>query len=127
MSNRKIIGVTVGTTTPRANLNQTDPKKADYVRGREALAGKLDANQGAENANKALFVGSDGKVIPKEIDAVSGKDGINFTTDETLTLSDENILSVNRAFSVEQDNTLPVTAAAVYETVGNINILLATI
>lgn len=51
----------------------------------------------------------------------------SFTTDETLTLSTENILSVNRAFSVEQDNTLPVTAAAVHETVGNINALLATI
>jgi hypothetical protein len=53
--------------------------------------------------------------------------GVDFTTDETLTLSDENILSVNRAFSVEQDNTLPITSAAVHETVGNINALLATI
>lgn len=50
-----------------------------------------------------------------------------FTTDETLTLSEKNILSVNRAFSVEQDNTLPITSAAVHETVGNINALLATI
>lgn len=50
-----------------------------------------------------------------------------FETDETLTLSKENVLSVNRAFSVEQDNTLPVTSAAVHETVGNINALLATI
>lgn len=52
---------------------------------------------------------------------------VAFTTDETLTLSGENILSVNRAFSVEQDNTLPITSAAVHETVGNINALLATI
>lgn len=33
----KIIGATVGTTMPRSNLNQTDPKKADYIRGKENL------------------------------------------------------------------------------------------
>lgn len=31
----KIIGGTVSTPMPRANLNQTDPKKADYVYGRD--------------------------------------------------------------------------------------------
>ena len=30
----KIIGVTVGTTRPRANLGQTDPKKSDYIKNR---------------------------------------------------------------------------------------------
>ena len=53
--------------------------------------------------------------------------GVDFTTDETLSLSDDKILSVNRAFSVEQDNTLPITSAAVHATVGNINALLETI
>ena len=59
--------------------------------------------------------------------ASEGGSGITFTTDETLTLSDENVLSVNRAFSVEQDNTLPITSAAVYTTVGNIGAILDTI
>lgn len=53
--------------------------------------------------------------------------GVQFTTDETLTLSEDDVLSVNRAEVVEQDNTLPITSAAVYKTVGNINALLATI
>lgn len=53
--------------------------------------------------------------------------GVNFTTDETLSLSDDGILSVNTADDVEQDNTLPVTSAAVYVEVGNINALLETI
>lgn len=53
--------------------------------------------------------------------------GVQFTTDETLSLSEDKVLSVNRADEVEQDNTLPITSAAVYETVGNINALLATI
>lgn len=52
--------------------------------------------------------------------------GVDFTVDETLTLED-GVLSVNRASSPEEDNTLPITSAAVYTTVGNINALLETI
>lgn len=52
--------------------------------------------------------------------------GVYFKTDETLTLED-GILSVNTADDVEQDNTLPITSAAVYTEVGNINALLETI
>lgn len=53
--------------------------------------------------------------------------GTAFKTDgHTLKLED-GILSVNTADSVEQDNTLPITSAAVHATVGNIEILLGTI
>ena len=52
--------------------------------------------------------------------------GISFEVDETLTLAN-GILSVNTADDVEKDNTLPVTSAAVYAEVGNINALLETI
>lgn len=38
-----------------------------------------------------------------------------------------NTLEVDTANDVEQDNTLPITSAAVYTTVGNIEILLGTI
>ena len=38
-----------------------------------------------------------------------------------------NTLSVDTATSVEEDNTRPITSAAVYTTVGNIEILLETI
>lgn len=50
----------------------------------------------------------------------------SFITDETLTLKD-GVLSVNRANVVEGDNTLPITSAAVYTTVGNIEAILKTI
>lgn len=54
--------------------------------------------------------------------------GVNFTTDATLTLDpNTQVLSVNTADDVEQDNTLPVTSAAVFAEVGNINALLGTI
>ena len=53
-------------------------------------------------------------------------DDVGFETDATLTL-ENGILSVNTADVVEEDNTLPVTSAAVYAEVGNINALLGTI
>lgn len=40
---------------------------------------------------------------------------------------DTNTLSVDTATEVDQDNTKPITSAAVFETVGNIEILLGTI
>lgn len=52
--------------------------------------------------------------------------GADFETDKTLTLKG-GVLSVNTAEAVEQDNTLPITSAAVYQTVGNIENLLKTI
>lgn len=52
--------------------------------------------------------------------------GVQFETDATLTLKD-GILSVNTTDQMEQDNTLPITSAGVYATVGNIEALLKTI
>lgn len=63
---------------------------------------------------------------PVCIKGKDGEDGVAFETDATLTLED-GILSVNTAKEVEQDNTLPVTSAAVFAEVGNINALLETI
>ena len=63
---------------------------------------------------------------PLNPDMLKDRMGINFTTDETLKLVD-GVLSVNTANSVDQDNSLPVTSAAVFATVGNIEALLKTI
>jgi len=46
--------------------------------------------------------------------------GIDFTTDATLALSPDGVLSVNTADAVEADNTLPVTSAAVAKTVADV-------
>lgn len=53
-------------------------------------------------------------------------DDVGFETDETLKM-ENGILSVNTADVVEEDNTLPVTSAAVFAEVGNINALLGAI
>lgn len=46
---------------------------------------------------------------------------------ENLKINADGVLSVDTAAAVEQDNTRPITAAAVYTEVGNINALLETI
>lgn len=52
--------------------------------------------------------------------------GVVIETDETLSYLN-GVLSVNTADEPEADNTLPITAAAVHTTVGNIEIILKTI
>lgn len=52
--------------------------------------------------------------------------GVQFETDATLKL-ENGVLSVNTTGDVEQDNTLPITSAGVFATVGNIEALLKTI
>ena len=46
---------------------------------------------------------------------------------DNLLISNDGVLSVDTANSVEQDNTRPITSAAVHTEVGNINALLETI
>lgn len=58
----------------------------------------------------------------------SGGSGGGYTIGDGLKLdAATNTLSVDTAETVEKDNTKPVTSAAVYTEVGNINALLATI
>lgn len=52
---------------------ERDPMPNGYAQAIKALDGKLDKNQGAENAGKALVVGDDGNVVPGEGGA--GADG----------------------------------------------------
>lgn len=53
--------------------------------------------------------------------------GFGYQIGNGLKVTGTNTLEVDAATNVEQDNTLPITSAAVYTTVGNIEILLGTI
>jgi hypothetical protein len=53
--------------------------------------------------------------------------GFGYQIGHGLKVTGTNTLEVDTATDVEQDNTLPITSAAVYTTVGNIEILLGTI
>ena len=46
---------------------------------------------------------------------------------ENLTITEDGVLSVDTATEVEQDNTKPITSAAVHTEIGNIDVLLKTI
>ena len=56
-----------------------------------------------------------------------GSGGVNFTPGNALELTADGKLNVLTADKAEENNTLPITSAAVATTVGNIEILLATI
>lgn len=85
-----------------------------------------DAQKAAEKANNGVSeVKEDVKSVVGRVEELEKTTG--FTTDDTLTLSEEGVLSVNRAFAVEADNTLPITSAAVHTEIGNIDVLLQTI
>ena len=48
-----IKGNTVGTTMPRSNWDQIDPKKADYIKGKEAVDAAIQNAQAAANNAQA--------------------------------------------------------------------------
>ena len=64
------------------------------------------------------------KVSPAKVVYTGG--GLPYKIGYGLKVED-NTLMVDAADAVEQDNTKPVTSAAVFTEVGNINALLATI
>lgn len=65
----------------------------------------------------------------KSLKEISGQEtSSNYNIGSGLKLDrDTNTLSVDVATEVLEDNTLPITSAAVYTEVGNINVLLQTI
>lgn len=138
----------------RQGVRKASDIEQKYDLGKESTAIKLasDAQRAAEKANNAAdeaktastqavgAVASMQESVEKNATDIGeladrvetlenttpGEGGTSFTTDETLTLKD-GVLSVNRANSVEQDNTLPITSAAVFTEIGNIDALLKTI
>lgn len=82
---------------------------------------------GAESIGVKNIVDMQSLTVQDALEELLGKFGEvapKFETDATLKL-EEGVLSVNTATDIEEDNTLPVTAAAVYQTVGNIEVLLS--
>lgn len=86
----------------------------------EATVDKTVDEQGRVHLNFGIPRGSDG--------SGGGGSGPSYKIGHGLKLdTPTNTLSVNAVSDFEGDNTLPITAAAVQETVGNIEVLLGTI
>lgn len=106
--------------------------------------GKLSGNiQGNSELNGSMSIGNPTRGVVKSVNGIRPDEngnveievsggggsggGTSFTTDETLTLGADGVLRVNTTDQMEQDNTLPITSAGVFATVGNIEALLKTI
>lgn len=82
-----------------------DPCLCNYIRGPKGDPGD-----------------SSGVATPATRDKLGG-----IMVGDNLSITANGVLSVDTASAVEQDNTRPITSAAVYTEVGNINALLASI
>lgn len=101
-------------------------KPDDYVEPEEVLLWhELDARI-KELEQNGVSEEQIGAAVEKYLEDHPIEGGIIFETDDTLRL-ENGILSVNTADRAEEDNTLPITSAAVYTQVGNIEALLKTI
>lgn len=103
-----------------------EPSPDQYAQIMQVLAGKVSADQGAENAGKILGIGEDGVIAPVDAPAGSGsgevsKDDIREAVENYMAA---NPVEVETTDVVEEDNTLPVTSAGVYTVCGNIEALL---
>lgn len=105
---------------------------ADEVRQLSGESGKMTlARMTSEVEEANSEVSEQEETISEIVRALAGKAAGGGTgmpqIDETLRYSADGRLGVNTADVVEEDNTLPVTSAAVYAEMGNIEALLKTI
>lgn len=118
------------TYVQKALIDPGDPPDgwSDYVG--QIVGSAESAKKSEEIATKAAEEA--GKIMDRLADlegfapATAEKLGVIMVGDG-LTIDDDGKLSVDTADAAEKDNTKPITSAAVYTQVGNINALLATI
>jgi hypothetical protein len=108
----------------RQNIVDTENKYAHIVGNGKSYTERSNAHT-LDWGGTAWFAG-EVKVGGTGQDDPNAKTLTPFTTDDTLSLKD-GVLSVNVADKAEEDNTRPISSAAVATTVGNIEILLKTI
>ena len=119
------ISMQIGSTLSGGNKSK-EPSPDQYTQIMQALAGKISAEQGDENAGKILGIGEDGVVAP--VDAPAGSGGGSVSKDDIREAVENymaaNPVEVKTTDVVEKDNTLPVTSAGVYTVCGNIEALM---
>lgn len=116
------VWVSLGKVQPAADPSgdpSTDPTLPVWAQLQKQI-GDLDDLQTYNKGNLVDAI--------NEARSSGGSSGGGYTIGDGLKLdAATNTLSVDTAAAVEKDNTKPVTSAAVYTEVGNINALLATI
>lgn len=111
-----------------------EPTPDQYEQLLDALIGKQDKLSGVPgqvvgfdaDGNAVAQVwsggGSGGALIPATEKSLGG-----IIVGENLKITKEGVLSVDTADNAEEDNTRPITSAAVHTQLGNIEVLLGTI
>ena len=69
----KIIGVTVGTTTPKPNFDQTDPRKGDFIKGDRSFLRVDDTLTESGISADARAVGEAINAVIKDVDELSNQ------------------------------------------------------
>lgn len=128
-----------GGEVPEVHKGWTEQVLDAAVRAEDAAQRAEDAAERVENAGGGGTElppgGTKGQVLGKRSDVdgdvewvdQTGGTGFAYEIGHGLKVVDDSTLEVDAVSDFEGDNTLPITAAAVQTTVGNIEIILATI
>lgn len=118
---------TAGDEIPEASRSWVDEVVEAAQRAEDAARRAESAKPEANPDDIAKAVNDYMAENPVEITAASAEKLGGVRVGPNLKINENGVLSVDTADAVEEDNTRPITAAAVHTTVGNIEILLGTI
>lgn len=114
---QKIVKINNGTIS----IEYKTGSQSATMTGSNTNDGESSGNEGDSEDDITDDITSDDLPIATETALGAVKVGNN------LTITEDGTLSVNTTDQMEHDNTLPITSAGVYTTVGNIEVLLKTI
>lgn len=121
----KIIGITVGTNMPRSNFNQTNSRKADYIKGRENIAPaivcsatgeNIAVHDSAERPLKSLKITSESESVVVTVQGANlwepygngrTEGGVTLTVDENGVYTLNGTCSASANFTFTNDKKLP--------------------
>lgn len=88
------------------------------------LIGNAETSPVSAQVERVIYkdVGGSGSLTPATETSLGG-----IIVGGSLKITEEGVLSVDTADGAEADNTKPITSAAVYTQIGNIEVLLSTI
>lgn len=122
--NRKIIGVTVGSSLPKPNFDQTDPRKGDYIRGDRAFITPDETLTQSGRPAEAKATGDAINLVQTNIDnlseIVNNLDGTYYTEAEIDSMIDEVNAAIDAMPDANHDhNDLYYTKDEVIEAINN--------
>lgn len=90
---RKIVGVTVGSPLPKPNLMQTDPKKGDYVKGRDEFMEQFSTQTKPDSGGKGLWTLIREEILAEDVQeyrVTEDSNGNPFAYDELMITTYQN-------------------------------------